>query len=248
MPAPDIRLDTPPDTDLPAPGQVTPLAQPIRVFLAEDHAITLWGLQRLIEGGPQPMCVVGTAGSRSALLQHPALPQAEVLLLDLDLASEDGLEALPEVQRLTAAHILVLTASGDTQRHCRAVELGAKGIVHKSESPQQILAAIAGVRAGAAWLNPQLLGQVLGRLTQQPARRPGPQDAHQARIASLTPREREIVQALSQSPGEKLLRVAGNLGMSENTLRNHLTTVYSKLGVRGRLELHVFAAEHGLAA
>jgi DNA-binding CsgD family transcriptional regulator len=70
----------------------------------------------------------------------------------------------------------------------------------------------------------------------------------QARIASLTARERGIVRVLSQSPSDKLLSVAGRLGMSENTLRNHLTTVYGKLGVRGRLELHVFAAEHGLTA
>ena len=64
----------------------------------------------------------------------------------------------------------------------------------------------------------------------------------------LTAREREIVGALSQSPSDKLITLAGRLGMSENTLRNHLTTVYSKLGVRGRLELHVFAAENGLTA
>ena len=223
-------------------------ATPIRVFLAEDHAITLWGLQRLIESQTQQMTVVGTAQTRDALLAHPALPQAQVLVIDLDLGDRDGLDALPDVQRISKAQVLVLTASEDTQRHYRAVELGARGVLHKSEAPQQIISAIQQVHAGAAWLNPQLMGKLLGRLTNQPTRSTPTQDPLQARIASLTARERDIVRALSQNASEKLISVASQLGMSENTLRNHLTTVYSKLGVRGRLELHVFATEHGLTA
>lgn len=221
-------------------------AAPIRVFLAEDHAITLWGLQRLIEGRPAQFSVVGTADSRPALLAHPALAQAQVLVMDLDLAGLDSLETLPEVLRRSAAQVLVLTASDDTQRHCRAIELGARGVMHKTEAPQQILAAIEQVHGGAAWLNPRLMGQVLGRMTASPVRSPAPADPVQDRIASLTPRERDIVRALSRQPGEKLMSVAAQLGLSENTLRNHLTAVYGKLDVRGRLELHVFATEHHL--
>ena len=222
--------------------------QPIRVFLVEDHAITVWGLQRLIESGPRAMTVVGTADSRASLVNHPQLPNAEVLVLDLDLGDEDGLDALPEVHRRSAAHVLVLTASDDTERQCRAVERGARGVMHKSEAPQKILEAIERVRSGAVWLSPHLVGQALGRLTSQQHGDQPLKKTAQARISSLTGREREIVKMISQRPGEKLLRMATDLEMSENTLRNHLTTVYSKLGVRGRLELHVFATEHGLAA
>jgi two-component system, NarL family, nitrate/nitrite response regulator NarL len=229
------------------PG-AAPSRQPIRVFLVEDHAITVWGLQRLIESGPCPMTVVGTADSRTSLINHPQLPNAEVLVLDLDLGDEDGLNALPDVQRRSAAHVLVLTASDDADRHCRAVERGARGVLHKSEAPQKILEAIERVRSGAVWLSPQLVGQALGRLTSQQHGDQPLNKTAQARMASLTAREREIVKMISQRPGDKLLRMAADLNMSENTLRNHLTTVYSKLGVRGRLELHVFATEHGLAA
>ena len=144
--------------------------------------------------------------------------------------------------------MLVLTASDDAQRLCRAVELGAKGVLHKSEPPQTILSAMQQVHQVGAWLNPRLMGEVLGRLTGVQARSAPALDAGQARIASLTARERDIVVALSKSPSDKLLTVASRLGMSENTLRNHLTMVYGKLAVRGRLELHVFAAENGLSA
>lgn len=221
---------------------------PIRVFLVEDHAITVWGLQRLIESGPCAMTVVGTADSRASLVNHPELPSADVLVLDLDLGDEDGLDAMPEVQRRSAARVLVLTASDDTDRHCRAVERGARGVLHKSEAPQNILEAIERVCSGAVWLSPQLVGQALGRLTSQPRGDHALDKSAKSRISSLTAREREIVKMSSQRPGEKLLRIATDLDMSENTLRNHLTTIYSKLGVRGRLELHVFATEQGLAA
>lgn len=236
-----------PASSPPLPSPIMP-APPIRVFLVEDHAITLWGLQRLIESQPDRSMVVGTASSRDSLYSHPALAQADVLVMDLDLAGVDGLDLLPDVLRMSAARVLVLTASEDRARLCRAIERGAKGVMHKSEPPQRILQAIDQVSQGGAWLEPKLMGQVLGWLTSAQARASAPQDEQQARIAGLTAREREIVGALSQSPSDKLITLAGRLGMSENTLRNHLTTVYSKLGVRGRLELHVFAAENGLTA
>lgn len=228
----------------PAPGPSTG-SGPIRVFLAEDHAITLWGLQRLIEGQTGQLRVVGTASTADALCTHPALAEADVLLMDLDLAGADAVDLLPELQRRSPARVLVLTAAEDADRLCRALSLGAQGVLHKSEPPQQILAAIAQVHQGAAWLNPRLLGEVLGRLNNPPASAPGP-DARRARIASLTARERDIVQALVRNPSAKLVVVAAELGLSDNTLRNHLTTVYSKLGVRGRLELHMLAADSSL--
>jgi two-component system, NarL family, nitrate/nitrite response regulator NarL len=169
-----------------------------------------------------------------------------VLLMDLDLAGSDGLELLPQVLKIAPLRVLVLTAAEDPARLCKAVELGAKGVLHKSEPPKQILEAIELVRQGGAWLHPQLLSQVLGRLTGPQTQAATSSPAPRTALEKLTARELGIVQALSQSPGDKLLSVAQRLGMSENTLRNHLTAVYGKLGVRGRLELHLFAAEQGL--
>jgi two-component system nitrate/nitrite response regulator NarL len=105
------------------------------------------------------------------------------------------------------------------------------------------------VHEGEVWLNRALLGQVLGELTHsEPDKAPRQADPDAARIASLTRRERDIVTALVNSAGAKQFAVAQDLGMSEHTLRNHLTTIYSKLGVHGRLELHVYASAHGLGA
>lgn len=218
-------------------------ASAIRVFVAEDHKITLWGLQRLISASSR-MQVVGTASSRRELLNHDAATAADVILLDLDLAGEDSSESLSDLRRRCSGHVLVLTAADDLQQHRAAMAKGARGVLHKSEPAETILRAIEKVHEGEVWLHRSLLGDVLGMLTGEPAA-PGA-DPHAQRIASLTPRERDIVATMAGHPGAKQLAVADELGMSEHTLRNHLTTIYGKLRVHGRLELYVYAKEHGL--
>lgn len=225
-----------------APGVV------ISVFIAEDHQITLWGLSRLIEAAGPHLRLVGSATSRAELLAHPEAARADVILLDLDLAGEDAASAMAQLRQRCPGRVLVLTGSSDINLHRSAVLQGARGVVHKSEPAPTVLRAIEKVFAGEVWLNRALLGEVLGQLTDSepaPVRAAHPEAQ---RIASLTPRERQIVAALVGSAGDKQFAVAQALGMSEHTLRNHLTTIYSKLGVRGRLELHVYASAHGLGA
>lgn len=236
-----MMLDTPPST------LAAKATRGIRVFLADDHRITLWGLQRLIDASQPRMCVVGVATSREELLNHAAVAEADVVLLDLDLAGEDSLDAIGDLKRRCPGHVLVLTAADDPTKHRAAVMQGARGVLHKSQSADTILRAIEKVHEGEIWLERGLLADVLGRLTGSTPE-PRVEDVHARRIASLTPREREIVCRMVRSSGAKQLAVAEELHMSEHTLRNHLTTIYSKLGVHGRLELHVFATEHGLAA
>ncbi|HKX41427.1 MAG TPA: response regulator transcription factor [Burkholderiaceae bacterium] len=220
----------------------------IRVFVAEDHQITLWGLQRLISSAS--MEVVGTASSHTELMNHDAAAAADVILLDLDLGGEDTSASLASLRQRCPGRVLVLTAADDLAQHRAAVLKGARGVVHKSAPADTILRAIQKVNDGEVWLQGALLGDVLSALTDG-----GPaavasckSDPDAQRIASLTPREREIVVTMVRSAGAKQLSVADELGMSEHTLRNHLTTIYSKLCVRGRLELHVYATAHGLGA
>jgi two-component system nitrate/nitrite response regulator NarL len=219
--------------------------QPIRVFVAEDHQITLWGLQRLIEASRPRMEVVGTATTRQELLNHDAAPTADVILLDLDLAGEDSTESLSDLQRRCPGHVLVLTGADDIHQHRGAVMRGARGVVHKSEPAENILRAIERVQEGEVWLQQRLMAEVLNGIGR-PGQKVNDRDEHAAQIASLTPRERTIVSAIVRNAGAKQFAIADQLGMSEHTLRNHLTAIYAKLHVRGRLELHIYATEHGL--
>lgn len=217
----------------------------IRVFIAEDHRITLWGLTRLIESS-KTMEVVGTACSRSELLIDETALGADVLLLDLDLAGENSADSLGSLRERCAGRFLVLTGTDDVEEHRGAVIKGAHGVVHKSEPAEMILRAIEKVSEGQIWMNRGLLGQVFDRLTDGGRKDASPIDPAREKITTLTPREREIVAMMVSHAGAKQIAVAEKLVMSEHTLRNHLTTIYSKLQVRGRLELHVFASSHGL--
>ena len=235
--------------ELPAPvsPQFAPSRPAIRVFVADDHDITLWGLHRLIDGASPRMTVVGTASSRDELMNHGAAATADVLLLDLDMGGEDVGAALASLRQRCPGHVLVLTGTDDIAQHRAAVMKGARGVVHKSEPAQTILNAIEKVNNGEVWLHRSLLGEVLGLLTRgNPVATPRTVDPLTMRIASLTARERDVVVTMVECTGAKQLVIADKLGMSEHTLRNHLTTIYSKLGVRGRLELHLFATTHGL--
>lgn len=241
---------TPSSADSLSTARLAPHLPPdcaIRVFIAEDHAITLWGLQQLIDASRPRMKVVGTAATCQTLLNHPALREADVILLDLDLAGENSGESLADLQRCCSAHVIVLTGNDKPDTHRDMALGGARGVLHKSEPADTILRAIAKVHEGEVWLHRSLLGEVLGRLTgRAPAARSV--DPAQRRIDGLTPREGEIVARMVLLAGAKQVVIAADLCMSEHTLRNHLTTIYSKLEVRGRLELHVFATSHGMAA
>ncbi|BAL26400.1 response regulator transcription factor [Azoarcus sp. KH32C] len=215
--------------------------RPIRVFLVDDHRATLWGLERLI-GATERMNLIGSATSVSELLASPASREADVIVLDLDLGGCDSTESFAQLMNDRNAKVLVLTGARDLDAHRRAVIAGARGVVRKEEPVDVLLRAIERVHAGDVWVNRTLIGDIMNMLTGSKPKA-APDDAH---IASLTPKEHEVIAAVVRHKGAKSLVVADDLGISEHTLRNHLTAIYHKLEVHGRLELYVYAKEHGI--
>jgi len=216
----------------------------IGVFVVENHECTLWGLQRLIESAAPRMRFLGAAKSVEEMLARVPAAAPDLLLMDLHPGSERALEALAALPGLANPQVLVLTASRDEAFRERAMKSGAWGVVCKDEPAQTILQAIEEVHAGKTWAR----AGACGRGTQTPAAG-GPLAAggpESARIASLTPRERDIVAAVVRDREAKGFAIAAKLAMSEHTLRNHLTSIYSKLGVHGRLGLFIYATEHAL--
>lgn len=219
-------------------------AGPIRVLLVDDHKTMLWGLERLIESAQPAMQVAGVARTVDEMLDLADRIDIDIVLLDLDLAGHNAAEDLPKLARRTSAKVLVLTGEHSAALHEAAIVQGARGVICKEEAPELILRAIERVHAGEVWINRNMMGRVLGLLTTAPATRP--QDPDAGRIATLTPRERQIIDAVVRQRGAKSVAIAEELHISENTLRNHLTVIYDKLGVRNRIELFVYAGEHGL--
>ena len=225
---------------LPSPDSDTP----IRVLLVDDHKSMLWGLERLIESENPRMQVIGKATNKMEVFAFLKLSKPDVVLLDLDLNGENSLDFLEELLQESHARVLVLTASQDPVVHQRAIINGASGIVLKSENADVILRAIKYVHAGELWFDRAATSRLLRSLN---APVPTFSKATQlSKIATLTPKERQVISAMAIIPGARNKAVADRLCMSEHTLRNHLTGIYAKLDLENRLELCMYAIEHKL--
>lgn len=220
----------------------TPIPPRIRLLLVEDHGIVRAGLRMLIESQPE-LALVGEAANRVEALALASREQPDVILLDLDLDGEimlDNISAL--LAAANQARVVVLTGMRDPEIHRRAVRLGAVGLVLKDHAAEVLLRAIARVHAGEAWLEPAMVASVLGDMTRTQVARQC--DAAKAKITSLTGREREVIGLLGE--GLKNKHIAERLFISEATVRHHLTAIFAKLGVTDRLELVIYAYQHGL--
>jgi two-component system, NarL family, nitrate/nitrite response regulator NarL len=220
-----------------------PAQNPIRILLVDDHQSLLWGLAKLIESERPRMEVVGTAADMAEALAVAQKEQPDVILLDIDLSGVSSLDSMPALLKAVKAHVLILTGVRDTKTHDRAMLSGARGIVHKEESAETILKAIMKVARGEIWLDRAATGRVFSKFLN-----PGNDEAspETAKIGTLTPREREIINTIINQGRSTNKQIADQLRMSEYTLRNHLTSIYSKLEVDNRLELVMYALEHGL--
>ena len=217
---------------------------PIRVMLVDDHRSVIWGLQRLIDGEMPRMRVVATVHSANEASAFLEREQVDVILLDLDLGSTSGIDAIPELLARSKARILILTGMRDQAMHDRAVLAGASGVIGKENSAETILKAIVKAYEGELWLDREATGRIfveLSRREQAPA-----VDPEQERLETLTARERQIVVEMASDAAATPRAIASKLCISEHTLRNHLPSIYDKLGVAGRLELWALAGRHGL--
>ncbi|MDP1708668.1 MAG: response regulator transcription factor [Gammaproteobacteria bacterium] len=217
---------------------------PIRILLVDDHRSILWGLEKLIESARPRMDVVGTATSTAEAIGLTRKHSPDVILLDMDLAGESSVDAIPELIAAARARVLVLTGVRDTAAHDRAVLAGARGVVGKGEPAEAILSTIEKIHDGQLWLNRAATSRIFMEFSRRSSNQP--MNPEERRIATLTDRERDIVCVMSAHASTPAKDVAGLLRISEHTLRNHLTSIYGKLGVASRLELFDYAHKRGL--
>lgn len=217
----------------------------MRVLIVDDHTVVRVGLRMLLESQGR-VTVVGEATTCAEAVALAAQTKPDVIVFDLDLGGSSGLECLPAVRGAAAgARILVLTGVRDQHLHRQAVHQGATGLVLKDMAVETLLQALEKVHAGEVWLPPMLIAQVLGEMTGTHTSRRAP-DPETTKIARLTEREREVVTLIGQGLRNK--QIAQRLGVSEATVRHHLTSIFAKLEVADRLELVIYAYRHHLAA
>lgn len=218
--------------------------KPIRVQLVAP-ALVAWGLERLVESAqPNLLLTGGSFDSVAHCLASLSDHAPDVVVVDLD--GEDGVASLAQLHHQTKAKILVITGSSHTTLRDGAVLAGARGVVEKRETAPTLLKAIERVHEGEVWIDRNATGRIFVELARQRATRPN--DPEQQKITSLTRRERQTIAALASDASANGKLLAERLHISEHTLRNHLTAVYSKLGLSNRMDLYAYAHKHGLSA
>lgn len=219
------------------------LAEPIKILLIDDHVIVRAGLRMLLENH-DGMIVVGEAGTPAEGLIIAEREQPDIVLLDLDMGAENGLDFMPLcLSAVPTARVVILTGLRDAEAHRRAVHMGALGLVFKEKAAEVLIKAIQKVYQGEVWLDRALTATVLTERSHADERRKP--DPESEKIAFLTEREREVVGLVCE--GLKNKQIGERLFISEATVRNHLTSILSKLSLSDRFELALFAYRHHLA-
>jgi DNA-binding NarL/FixJ family response regulator len=219
---------------------VTDPVEPIRVLIADDHASYRSGLAALLATAGD-VDVVGEAADGEAAAAVAADLQPDVILMDLAMPGVDGIEATRRITQ-AAPHIavLVLTMDADDTSVLAALRAGARGYVLKGARRPEILRAIRSVVSGEAILGAAIAGRLAGYLAD-PA---PPPRLTTLPFPELTPREREVLDLIAA--GWSNAEITNRLVLSPKTVRNHVSSVFAKLGARTRAEAIVLGRESGL--
>ena len=208
----------------------------ISIVIVDDHALVRLGLMTLINDQSN-MQVVGEAGTGAEALQVVERFRPEVVLMDIRMPGESGIEATHAIlSRFPRIRVVILTSFADDELVLRAIQAGAAGYVLKQADNQDLLRAITAAAQGEASLDPattaRLLQQVreLGRMAEQDAFR------------SLSEREMQVLAEVAR--GKTNAEIAEVLSLSEKTVRNHVSTILEELNLSNRVELATYAVEH----
>lgn len=212
------------------------MADGITVLVVDDHPVVRRGLRTLLQGEPWVGEVLEAAtvaeSVRQAVTQH-----VDVVAMDVSLPDGDGIDAVARI--LTArpeVKIVMLTMADDEEIVARALRAGARGYLVKETDPDTLVDALRTIASGGVVLGPKVGPSVLSAMRRAPADLPSPFDR-------LSAREREVLAGLAG--GESNARIARQLGVSEKTVRNQLSSVFAKLGVADRVQAALLARDAG---
>ncbi|ANJ26852.1 MULTISPECIES: response regulator [Agromyces] len=215
--------------------------RPIRVAIADDQALVRTGLRMVLEAEPD-LVVVGEANDGGSAIDLVAALDVDVMLMDVRMPGVDGIaatEAIVAGGRPT--RVLVLTTFDLDEYAFAAIRAGASGFLLKDSRPVELAGAIRTVHAGEAALAPRVTRRMIELFG---AELPRPAAAEAPGLSSLTAREHEILIAIAE--GRSNTEIAADFVLSESTVKTHVGRVLLKLDARDRVQLVIYAYEHGL--
>jgi NarL family two-component system response regulator LiaR len=214
------------------------MSNPIRVLIADDHAIVRKGIRALLTTEPG-IEVVGEARDGNQAIAEAHRLRPDVILMDLVMPEVDGIAA---IRHITAhqpeTRILVLTSFATDDKIFTAIKAGALGYLLKDSSPQELVQAIHQVHRGESSLHPLVARKLLQELSQPSAQPPT--------SAPLTEREVEVLRLVAQGYSNR--EIADQLSVKETTARTHMSNILSKLHLASRTQAALYALRKGLAS
>jgi DNA-binding NarL/FixJ family response regulator len=206
----------------------------IRVLVVDDHPVVRHGLIAMLRWETD-LEVVGEAGDGAAAVQLIEELEPEVVLLDLRMPELSGIEVMQRIRKtLPAVRFLVLTTYDTDEYLAPALAAGAQGYLLKDAMPEDLAQAVRSIARGGAALEPGVAARVLERMQSGGSPEPEP----------LSAREREVLQLLANGATNR--QIAAQLNLSENTVKTHLSNIFSKLDVQSRAEAVAVAYRRGL--
>jgi DNA-binding NarL/FixJ family response regulator len=211
----------------------------INVFLVDDHALMREGLQQLLEG-EDDMHVVGAAVDGFDALRKLREVRPNIVLMDIRMPVMDGIAVTRQiVQEFPETGVIMLTMFRERQQMLQAMRAGARGYLLKSASSQEVVQAIRTVSAGGVYIEPALTGAIVSEF-----RRLSDTAAGSPQIYALSEKEIEILRLVASGMSNK--EIAQKLAYSEKTVKNYLSVIFQKLGIRDRTQAAIFALRQGL--
>jgi DNA-binding NarL/FixJ family response regulator len=228
--------DTPEMPEMPSETTAKKAPPAIRLVVVDDHPIVLEGLERLfrLEGD---LAIVARCVNAGEALEAVRAHLPDILLLDVRLAGGSGLDVLEQLRREGLQTRAVLLAGSVNQDELMdALRLGVRGIVLKEMAPELLIRCLRAVHAGGRWMEGDFLSRAIeGILDRDGVARPGRQP--------LSAREMEIVRLAATNHHNR--EIAETLHITEGTVKVHLHNIYEKLRIEGRVELTIYARDHG---
>jgi RNA polymerase sigma factor (sigma-70 family) len=203
------------------------------VLIVEDHQVVAEGLAALINDQAD-MKVIGSAGSVADSIAKAVELEPEVVLVDFRLTDGTGADAAMAIRQLRPdTKLIFLTREDSDAARIAALEAGASAFIHKSRAAQEVVDAIRTVAQGGSLFTPRSIAQLLNTRREV-----------EAQLERLTPREKEVLRLMAE--GMPSREIASRLGISYTTVRTHIRSLGSKLGVHSKLEAIVKARELAL--
>jgi two-component system nitrate/nitrite response regulator NarL len=215
------------------------LVRPVQVYVIAP-AMACWGLERLVQTARPRMELAGTATSIGEALPAMQKYPPDVIVIDV----EGELQGLDQLHHKTRARVLILAGSQNVGLLDQAVLAGVRGVVKHSDPPSTLLKAIEKVHEGELWIDRGATSRIFMEMAKQKVAQGT--DPESSKIATLTGRERQTIAAVASDAAAPAKVIARRLCISEHTLRNHLTSIYSKLELSSRLDLYAYATRHSL--